>query len=130
MRRVSHGPSGTSSQLKGLPGAHYHRDERPPQSVNERIQRARIIGQFLALVPQRLNLGLGRPGGAVRLPPEKLFVREWLDGLIVARWHLRRPGIAPSHLQAHNLKVPGSNPGPATNLALMLNELSRWPPAA
>jgi hypothetical protein len=38
---------------------HPHRDQRPAQCVNERGQRPHIIGQFLALVAQGLNLGLG-----------------------------------------------------------------------
>ena len=36
-----------------------HRDERPPQGVNERRERPHVISQFLTLVAQGLNFGLG-----------------------------------------------------------------------
>ena len=43
------------------PALHHPRaDERPPQRMHKHRQRPHVIGQFLALVAQRLNLGLRR----------------------------------------------------------------------
>ena len=49
-----------------------------------------------------------------RLPASRLLLpRSRLSRSDFVRWHLRRPD---DNLQAHNLKVVGSNPVPATNV--------------
>jgi hypothetical protein len=40
------------------PPDHPHRDQRPAQRLNERRERPHVIGQFLAPVPEGLELGL------------------------------------------------------------------------
>jgi hypothetical protein len=54
--------------------------------VNERRQRPHVIGQFLALVAQRLNLGLGRRIGDRE--PANLGVRvaECNGSLVGSGW--------------------------------------------
>ena len=60
--RVCTGPrsavSGAGVSRPSLYTPHPH--QRTPQRVNERRQRPHVVGQFLALVVQRLNLWLDR----------------------------------------------------------------------
>jgi hypothetical protein len=52
------------------PFTHPHRHQPHLQRMHERRQRPYVIGQLLALVAQRLNLGLGRRiGKAKSFPP-------------------------------------------------------------
>jgi hypothetical protein len=50
---------------------HPHVHQRPAQGVHERRERPHVIGQFLALVPEGLNLGMVR-GGPPSRPPALL----------------------------------------------------------